>query len=79
MITALKLVDGIRNKPVVADGTQESLKTLAAKLGEAEDLYVKVFASVTRTYGDDPDDMTIEFHDGGNSSPSVLEVEEDSG
>ena len=54
VLTAPKLVDGIRNKPVVADGTQEGLKTLSAKLGEAEDMYIKIFSSVTKTYGDDP-------------------------
>ena len=70
-VRAQDLVDGVRKAAVVADGTQESLKTLSAKLGEAEEMYAKVFASITRTYGDDPDDVPVV-----NSVPEKFTEEE---
>ena len=52
VLKAQGLVDGIRTAPVVVNGTKESLKTLSAKLEEVDEMYVKIFAAVTRTYGD---------------------------
>ena len=72
VIRAQELVDGIRTKPVVQDGTRESLKTLSAKLGEAEELYVKVFSQITKTYGDHPEQEPS----GGASLPVTPDEEE---
>ena len=56
---ALKLVDGMRNKSIVTNGIGEGLKTLSAKLGEADEQFLKILASVVKTYGDDPDDVPV--------------------
>ena len=56
---ALKLVNGMRNKAIVTDGIGEGLRTLSAKLEEADEQYLKIFASVRKTYGDEPSDTVL--------------------
>ncbi len=73
---ALGLVDGMRNKSIVTDGIGEGLRTLSAKLGEADDQYLKILASVVKTYGDDPAPAE-EDESGGRAISPHADVEEE--
>ena len=57
VLRSQELLDAIRTKSVVQNGTSEAMGTLSAKLGEAEDIYVRIFALVRKDYGEDPEDM----------------------
>lgn len=54
VLMSQSIVDAIKAKPIVQNGTREALKSLSAKLGEAEEMYTKIFALVAKDYGDEP-------------------------
>ena len=53
VLIAQKRIDSLRKSPLVVNGTRASLETLRGKLGEAEELYIKVFRQVSANYGDE--------------------------
>ena len=59
VLMSQSIVDAIKTKPIVQNGTREALKSLSAKLGEAEEMYIKVFALITKDYGDEPSNSPL--------------------
>ena len=72
LLKAQELTDGIRNVPMVVNGTKEGLKSLSAKIGEADEMMPKIFSLVNKTYGDPAEDK-------GTSSFSTIRKMEQPG
>ena len=73
-VSAQEIIDGIRTKPVVMDGTKEALKSLSAKLEEVDELYIKVLQGVSRTYGDPTEEVVPDFGARLTIEPEVVDV-----